>query len=514
MNKILSCQQTRILEQTAVDRGATFLELMQTAGESTAAYVFKTYLCEKEKRMHTVVLCGKGNNGGDGFVAARWLHEHGEKVHVVLTDGPPKTGDAKLMYQKAEEQNIPVTDYRTEPQKILLLLKDADVILDGIYGIGFHGRIHEELEPLIDAVNHSKAKVVSLDLPSGVDCDLGTVEGSCIQADSTVTFSTLKYCHVLYPSADYCGKTIVFDVGIDAQTLSESVCGLWEITDKAVKNTRTPRRPSAHKGSFGTLLSVCGSVGMAGAAVFSAKAAFRSGVGLVNVALPERIYPIVSASVTEPIYTLLPENKQGTLSLQCLPRLLQRCTKASACLIGCGLGHNDDTAAVVTALVEKSEIPIVIDADGINSLLPNIDILKTARAPIALTPHPGEMARLLGTTTADVQSHRYAYARQFAVDYGVTLVLKGANTLIASPDGRVFVNRTGNPGMAKGGSGDVLAGMLASFLAQGIQLPDAAWSSVYLHGLAGDRCAARLSQTAMTPTDLIDELPSLFLQYE
>lgn len=514
MNKVLSVSETRRLEQTAVERGATYLALMKKAGESAADYACEKYQKSGQKPLYAVVLCGRGNNGGDGFVAARRLLNLGLKAAVILTDGEPQTGDAGYMFQKLRETDAFIIDYRSRPEESLSVIKRAELLFDGIYGIGFHGRICEELEPLVDAVNKSGAKVISLDVPSGVNCDTGAVEGKCIKAGDTVTFSTLKPCHVLYPSSDYCGKTVVFSVGIDEKTMAESRCELWEITGEDVGKTRRERPLSAHKGSFGTLLCVCGSLGLAGAAVLSSKAAARCGVGLLNIALPKSVYPIVAAAAAEPTFTPLSENHDGTLSEECLPRLLKAVNHADACLIGCGLGHNGDTEKIVSVLVKESEVPLVIDADGINSLVPNIDILKTARAPIVLTPHPGEMARLMGTTTAQVQHHRYEVARQFAADFKVTLVLKGANTLIASPDGRVLVNRTGNPGMAKGGSGDVLAGMLGSFLAQGTALPEAAYSSVYLHGLAGDRCASRLSQTAMTPTDMINELPSLFLQYE
>lgn len=270
------------------------------------------------------------------------------------------------------------------------------------------------------------------------------------------------------------------------------------------------RDPESNKGSYGRLLCVCGSEGMAGAAVMSTRAAVRCGAGIVEAALPHAIYPIVASQVCEPVFTLLELSRENELTARGEEALKAALRKASAVLIGCGLGKSAAAHSLVRMALEVSSVPVVLDADGINIASENIDILKTARVPLILTPHPGEMARLLKTDAAEVQKSRETYAREFAVRHGVILVLKGAGTLVAAPDGRLFLNSTGNPGMAKGGSGDVLAGMTASFAAQGIEPFEAASGAVFLHGLAGDRCARKYSQTAMLPTDLIDTLPELF----
>ncbi len=279
-----------------------------------------------------------------------------------------------------------------------------------------------------------------------------------------------------------------------------------------VRKMLRPRAAESNKGDYGRLLCVCGSEGMAGAAAMSAAAALRCGAGIVEVALPRTVYPIVAARLAEPVFTLtdtLPDGRLSPASGQALAAALSR---ASAVLAGCGLGRGPAARTALSLVLRDARVPAVLDADGINLAAQHIDELKTARAPLILTPHPGEMARLLKTTAADVQAHRREYALRFAAEYGVTLVLKGAGTLVASPEGRLYRNATGNPGMAKGGSGDALAGMIGSFAAQGIAPFEAAAGAVYLHGLAGDRCAARLSQTAMLPTDLIAALPELFLQ--
>lgn len=287
-----------------------------------------------------------------------------------------------------------------------------------------------------------------------------------------------------------------------------------EINLSDVKAILKPRNPQSNKGDYGKLLCLCGSEGMAGAAIMSAKAALRCGVGIVNVALPSPIYPIVASQVAESIFTLLDYFLSGEIAPTSREALLKAFSAASACLIGCGLGNNRITSAIVCDLISNSKIPLIIDADGINILAGNINILKGIRIPIVLTPHPGEMARLLNTTVEDVQQNRFAYAKRFAQQYHVILVLKGAGTLIAEPNGTVRLNTTGNAGMAKAGSGDVLAGMIASFVAQGVEPALAAAGAVNLHGKAGDRCATELSKCAMLPTDLINMLPRLFLEME
>lgn len=280
--------------------------------------------------------------------------------------------------------------------------------------------------------------------------------------------------------------------------------------EKILREMLKPREPESNKGNYGRLLCVCGSEGMAGAAAMSTLAALRCGAGIVETALPGSIYPIVAALAPEAVFTLLEVSPDGGMTDRTEQAVRLALSRASACLAGCGLGKSEFARSAVSLLLREARIPLILDADGINLVSEHIDELKTARAPLILTPHPGEMARLLKTTAKEVQESREECARSFAKEFGVILVLKGAGTLVASPEGRLYRNTTGNPGMAKGGSGDVLAGMVASFAAQGMEPFSTAAGAVYLHGLAGDRCAESLSQTAMLPTDLIGKLPELF----
>ncbi len=503
---VLSCEQMRNLEQKAVDAGAAYLSLMEEAGTAAACWILQKFPLLRE----AAILCGKGNNGGDGFVIARRLFQSGVQVSVILLEGRPVTECARQNFERL--QGLKDKVYAYDSKEAQALVARAEAIVDAVYGIGFRGALREQYASFFEYVNKADAVRFSIDLPSGAQGDSGAVEGACFQADYTISFTALKPVHVLYPSADYCGEVTVAQAGIPEKLLQESPYVMEETSLPLVRAALPPRRASAHKGSFGTLLGVCGCSGMAGAAIMSAGAAVRCGAGLVHMAVPASIYPIVAARLTEPVFTLCRENNHGGISCQEKERVLRLAEKATACLIGCGMGNWEDTRILAEALLSQAEIPLVIDADGINAISSHIDVLKTARAPVIITPHPGEMARLLGISTQQVQHGRLDAAKKVALTYGAVTVLKGANTLIALPDGQVFVNRTGNPGMARGGSGDVLAGMIASFLAQGIPADRAALCGTYLHGLAGDRCAAKLSQTAMTPTDLLCELPSLFLE--
>lgn len=507
--KVIDCAQMRELERQAVEAGCSYLQLMEQAGMAVAQYV--RFLWREQAKTQVLILCGKGNNGGDGFVAARYLQQWGIKVAVLLADGRPTTGDAQIMLERLDPELTPI--FTLEDPQASQWLEQSKILVDAVYGIGFHGKVKEPIVGLFERVNQSAARVVAVDLPSGAQGDSGRVEGVCIQADATITFTALKPAHILYPASDFCGQVEICQVGVPGAFLTQAPSVAEVIDDSQVKACFAPRRLSAHKGSFGTLTCLCGSVGMAGAAVLSTSAALRCGVGLVRLVTVEPIYSIVAGYLREPVFSLFPAGKKGTLSAQDSAPVVKLVQASSACLAGCGMGNNADTQSLVCALLQQTQTPLVLDADGLNALAAHINILKNEKQthrPIILTPHPGEMARLANTTIQWVQENRLECAMRFAKDYGVIVVLKGANTLIASPDGRIFVNRTGNPGMARGGSGDVLAGMIASFLGSGIPAFEAAMCGVYLHGRAGDRCAQRLTQTAMLPSDMVAELPQVF----
>ncbi len=507
---ILNSAQSKELEKEAVKSGKDYLQLMENAGTSAVRYLQKKYAFEQKK---IVILSGKGNNGGDGYVAARRLSELGALVVVVLVQGLPATDISNIMLSKLENTAVKIMNNDQNTEILRSMLASADYIIDAIYGTGFHGKVKEELLPLFQMANESSAKKISLDMPSGANCDTGEVEGACIRADDTITFSTLKNGHLLTPARYFSGQVVVVPIGIDLAFIKKQKRSFHVTEFEDVKALLKPRNPESNKGDYGRLLCFCGSEGMAGAAIMSAKAAARCGAGIIHTVLPRAIYGIVASRVIESVYTLLDYNQDG-LTPEALASLNSALSKAGACLIGCGLGTGKNTADAVCNLITNSKVPLIVDADGINIIAENINVLQNVSVPIVLTPHPGEMARLCKTSVADIQAHRFQYAKMFAEKHHVILVLKGAGTIIALPNGEAYLNLTGNAGMAKGGSGDVLAGMIASFIAQKMDPAKAVAAAVYLHGEAGDRCARKLSQAAMLPTDLIEMLPELFLEVE
>lgn len=508
--KVLDCRETRELERRAIESGISETALMETAGAAVSCFLRRSM---DVKGKHILVLCGKGNNGGDGFVIACRLWECEANVTIALLDGLPKTELARQMLANIRNTTIRTLTLQEDEPAIDAAVLQADAIVDAVYGIGFRGAVPEKMRALFFAVNGAQAPVVAVDIPSGLNGDTGRIEGVHIKADHTITFSTKKPVHLFEPAKSACGQILVASVGIDEELIRRQPCRL-EITEPGfVQPLFLPRQADTNKGSYGRLLTVCGQEGMAGAAILSNQAAARCGTGLVHAAVPAAIYPLVASRLVEPIFTLLDDGQAGTR------QAVEASQRATACLIGCGLGNGALQQERVLALLEQVKVPVVLDADGINAVSAHINVLKTASAPLILTPHPGEMARLLQMSVAQVQENRLEIARSFAAEYGVILVLKGHHTLIAIPGEHpgeevLYYNPTGNPGMAKGGSGDVLAGMIAAFCAQGVEPWRAAVSGVYLHGLAGDRCAKRYSERAMLPSDLLEELPRLFLECE
>ena len=497
----------RDIEQSAVDSGISYEQLMEKAGAKVAELAAK--IIAEQKIRKVCVICGSGNNGGDGFVIARMLSVMCS-VNVILASGEPKTTLARMNFELIP-QNAEILYYESRLYECIGIIKEAEMIIDAMYGIGFRDSLSPDTADLISFCNENKSAVkIAVDIPSGAICDTGAVPNGCFEADYTVSFTALKPAHVLYPSADSCGKVMVEDVGIPFRMLRHAPY-VMKTTDQYIAENPLPvGKDSDHKGSKGTLLSFCGSFGMVGAAMLSGEAALRSGLGLLRMALPKSVYPIAAAKLSEPVYIPLEENGDGIVSSDEYEKLFKGMSEADASLIGCGLGMNDTISSLVSMLIENASKPIVLDADGINAVAGNINVLKRSAAPIVITPHPGEMARLMGTDTKAVQSDRYHIAKSFAEENGVTVVLKGANTIIATPEGKVYVNRTGNDGMATGGCGDMLAGMMASFLAQGMNTEAAAVNAVYYHGLTGDRWAEKYSKRSMLPSDMIAELKYIF----
>lgn len=482
--RVLTEGLIRVSEEDAVNSGAfSFRELMYRAGKSAADIIMRRFsVCGKK----VAVLCGKGNNGGDGFVIADILSQNGADVTVITPMGLPATENAKYYYDRL---NAAVFGNETDIEK-------SDLIIDALFGIGLNRAPSETVEKIINIANAAPCPRVSVDIPSGVMTDNGIVPGEAIYADLTVTFIALKPCFLLPPGSDYCGEVTVADIGVTPSVYE------YETIEKP---SFEKRRHNSHKGTFGTAVTFCGSYGFAGAAVLAAKGALHSGVGILKAVLCESIYVPFTVSVPEAVCVPVKPNAAGRFNPDNIdiPALLSSC---NAVLIGCGMGNDEDTNRLTREIILNTNVPTVIDADGINTVACCIDIIKKCKAPVILTPHPGEMARLCGVTAREIESERVKYARDFAKKYGCILVLKGANTVVAAPDGEIAFNTTGNPGMSTGGSGDVLAGITVSLLAQGLEPLAAAKAAVYLHGEAGDKAAKKRGERAMLPTDLTEEL--------
>ncbi len=513
---VLTAKQMKSVEAFAAQDGISYYAMMENAGLQSAKFIKKCIDASTKdlKSQEILILCGNGNNGGDGFVIGKYLYFEGYKVKVLLVKGLPKSMEAIEHFGKLREFKVPVCDYSLDRNNIIESINNSDIIVDCVFGTGFFADyvLDDKLIDLFSAVNKSKALVFSIDLPSGLESDSGQPGASYIVADHTIALSHLKYSHVLLPASKICGEVEVVDIGI-AKYKPDSCYYCSALFSKHIKQLFMPLNLLAHKGDFGRLVSICGSYCMPGAATFAANAAVSSGVGLATCVFPDSAYPAISSKVTEPILMPVDANREGTFYKDNYQKISALITRADCLLIGCGMGHNEDTKVFTYEVVENALCPMVIDADALNCLSDNLGILKGKKA--VLTPHPGEMARLTGLSVDEVISNRFEIAVDFAKEHGVVLVLKGANTLVVDERGEnVYINSTGNPGLATGGSGDVLSGIISSFLAQGFSSLDAAKAGVYIHGKAADLAAEDLSFRGLTPSRLIAYIPKALRGFE
>lgn len=505
--RLATSSEMKQIEARANEQGITYARLMENAGCAIAAFIRRKI---EVRSLSCVLFCGKGNNGGDGFVAARKLHEYGGKVTVVLADGPPQSKEAQRMLALVQALGLPVYDFVKEHARVTAALEEVDIIVDAVYGTGFRGALNADMRDVCTAMNSAIAAVFAADIPSGVNADTGACDPCAVDADFTVALDTAKPAHLLSPGV--CGEVELVDIGIPEAAHERTEPDAFLIpTPEDVMAHLPPRAADSHKGTHGRLLNIAGSMGLAGAAILSGMGALCSGAGYVTMGVTGSVYAVVAAKLAEATAVLLSENNSGTIGAHAMEALPATLEKASAVSVGCGIGVNEDTVKLVASLIRTVQVPLLIDADGINCIVGSIDILKSRPAPTVLTPHLGEFSRLTGRSIEEISADRVSAARDFATEYGVTLLLKGPMSLTATPDGRVYINTTGNAGLAKAGSGDVLTGMIGAFLAQGVEPSAAAMCGAFLHGLAADRAAKRLSQYAMLPLDLLDDLAGIFL---
>jgi ADP-dependent NAD(P)H-hydrate dehydratase / NAD(P)H-hydrate epimerase len=514
--KVLTAAEMREIDRTTIeDIGIPGPILMENAGIRIVGVMRRSLPALAGERI--VIVAGKGNNGGDGFVVARHLLALGAKPRIILLAAKAEVrGDAALNLGMAAKLGLEVIEAPTIEawRKARPALLKATVIVDAIFGTGLQKAAEGVQAAAIADVNRADGFTIAVDVPSGLSSDTPLLIGPAVRADLTVTLAAPKICHVLPPAEAYVGALAIEDIGIPARLLEDPGLKLSVLEREDVAPFLRKRGRDTHKGSFGHLFILSGSRGKSGAAVLAGRAALRSGAGLVTVGTPAACLPAIARPSPELMVEPLPDTPEGTLSERALGRILELISGKDAVLIGPGLSTHPETSRLILKLLPKIKVPVVLDADGLNIVAAGPEILRRMRAPAVLTPHPGEFARLAGLPVKEVLDRRLELAREFAAKYGTILVFKGYRTLIATPDGTARINPTGNPGMATGGSGDVLSGMIASLIVQEKDIAGAAAAAVYVHGLSGDIGAARLGERGLIAGDLIRHLPAALRPFE
>jgi NAD(P)H-hydrate epimerase len=505
--KIVSAEEMRAIDRATSERfGVPSLTLMESAGTAVAELV----LAQHSAARRVVVFCGKGNNGGDGFVAARRLHQKGKTVQVILLADPVEMrGDAAVMYGKLPVAAIIVHSSEELKSDRVRLSLPADVYLDAILGTGFKPPVSGLYADAIALLNATQAPVIAVDIPSGADADaMAPQEGIIARADSIVTFTAARPAHVFSLLTD--GPTYVAGIGSPEEAIVSSL-HLNVITARDIAALIGRRPVESNKGSYGHVLVVGGSVGKAGSAAMAGMSALRAGAGLATVATPKSMLATVAGFHPEVMTEPLPETDAGSIAASAAHGIEALAKGKSVLAIGPGISRVPETAELVRGLVANASIRVVLDADGLNAFEGRVDKLNGKGRVLVITPHPGEMARLAGSSIADVQKDRLGVARHFARSHEVTVVLKGHRTLVVQPDGEAWVNTTGNPGMSTGGTGDILTGMVAAMIAQNPKdVMLAVCAAVHLHGLAGDVMRESVGEHSMVATDLLRGLPEAF----
>lgn len=506
--KLLTATEMRELDRQAIEEWQLpGVVLMENAGQATADQIEERFADLWPGPV--LIVAGKGNNGGDGYVIARHLMNRGWDISVlILAANDAICGDARINLDVLTHSFAEL--YFAEDSDALFSVLDVvdapTLIVDALLGTGLCSGVKGLYAEVVNWINGAGVPVVSVDIPSGVDATTGQLHGPAVFAELTVTFAEAKVGHVLRPASDCVGDLAVVDIGIPIQ-LSDQHPASHFYVDSDMASSLLPYRPeSGHKGTFGHMLTIAGSTGKTGAAVLAAEGGLRVGAGLSTLACPASLNPIFEVKLTE-VMTVLLSDRDGEVATDAIDGALQACLEKQAVVVGPGLGTGEGTRSLVEGLLGHTIQPIVVDADGLNVLGSCLEVLRNRTAATILTPHPGEMARLLGCSIEEIETDRIAVAGKFSRENNVILILKGAPTVVAIPDGRIFINGSGNPLLASGGTGDVLAGMIGGFLCQGCTPDVAAVLAVFLHGYAADRLAEKNGDAGILATDLLREIP-------
>ena len=508
--KVLTAAQMQAVDRQTIDEiGIPGVVLMENAGRGVADEILLRFASADSPR--ALIMAGKGNNGGDGYVIARHLLDYGWTVQLlVLAERDAIKGDAAV-HLRALENCEGHVDFVADEEALLGALAgvgDLTVLVDALFGTGLTKPVQGVNLKAIEWLNQQSSPVVAVDIPSGIDASTGRVLGVAVSATLTVSFAFPKIGQVSYPGAGLVGELVVTNIGIPTQVSGQVSTDYLLVGADDARRLLPVRNHDGHKGTFGHLLVVAGSTGKCGAAVMASESGLRAGAGLVTLACPQSVQPGIASRLTE-VMTAPLSDFRGEANLNALGHLLSLTEGKQALAVGPGLGLGKESGDLVRHLIEDSELPIVVDADGLAALCGHLNIIEgQLDRQMVLTPHPGEMARLTGLSVAEIQADRFSVARDFAMQNGVVLVLKGARTLIVSPDGLVCINTTGHAGLASGGMGDVLTGLIGSLIAQGLTAFDAATLGVYLHGFAADRLHSSFGDAGLLATDVMREIPA------
>lgn len=504
--RVVTAHTMQEIDKRAIaEFGIPGLTLMEHAGRACADEIVSRF----GTGGRAVILAGKGNNGGDGYVIARLLLQQCWTVRLlILAEREQICGDAATNLEKLPPASVTYCTAAGQlSDRYLQEITQADIVVDALLGTGLRSHVSGLYGEAIELINHSGRPVLAVDIPSGIHGTTGRVLGTAVRATLTVAFAFAKLGHVLYPGAEYSGELIVANIGIPPQLMT-SVAGYEFLNAATIAPLLHRRDRETHKGSFGHCLIIAGSTGKSGSAALCANSAVRAGAGLVTLAVAESINSIMEVKTTEAMTMALPDTGSGNLTSSAIPAIEKLLPGKRAVAIGPGLGRRPGTVALVQTLLETVDLPLVIDADGLNALAEDITLLHRKKSKyVILTPHPGEMSRLLGASIPDVEAIRISVAQEFARTYDVYLVLKGARTIIAAPNGDIAINGSGNPGMASGGMGDVLTGIIVALLGQGCSAWNAACTGVFIHGYAADMVALQQGEIGMTATDVHEKLP-------
>lgn len=512
---VVTAQEMAQIDQFTINNiGIPGIVLMENAARGACQF-FQEVLPDLLKKSIAVV-AGPGNNGGDGLAIARILHGKGANVRVFCVKPFHYfSQDTRLNYEILTKLGVPVY-FLDEDSEEWDLLSRSSVVIDALLGTGITREVTGIFKKAIDRINSMAVPVLSVDIPSGIDGSTGRIMGTAVRAYATATFGLPKIGHVCWPGMLYTGKLKVIDIGIPSSVIEQHRITRYLLTCEFMSRSIETRSAITHKGQAGHVAVLAGSPGKTGAAAMAALAALRGGAGLVTLMIPKSLNPILEVKLTEPMTLPLPETEDQSVSLKAFDQIMDFISNKQCLAVGPGASLNPETQELLRQIIIKSPCPVVVDADALTSLAGRCHILEQAISSVVVTPHPGEMARLLDVSTTDVQLNRIGIAESFAKEFGVIVVLKGHRTVIADPSGRVGINTTGNPAMASGGMGDILTGLIGALIGQGLDPFEASCVGAFVHGLAADRIVEKRGwgSRGLAATDLLDEIPRILKELE